>query len=419
MVIGPAQVVPLIDVYDDLVSGATDLVGAAAAVAPAAVRQTLCAAGGLAGLLGGPLGGLQGPGSLAGNADALAGILQAACPVPPPVPAPLSPQLPPPFTGGQCPGVLYRVFGRGTGSYQGGSQTLTLSTPDLANVRGPISFGSNGSGNFRDWFVTARDAAGNVVVSNSLPTEPPAFWENRSWAILRVERVDGLPDDCGDPPSPGPTPTPPIPPLPPSPPIPTVEPDGSPGPDYVFEPVVGPIYFGPEGSINVPVTVNIGGPNVTVPISIPVSISLPDFEPTFVNPGPGPSTPGGPPTPPYTRCCDPPPPKVDPTTPAPPEGPQPDPPPGTRVIGASVVSTQTGGVGTTEYYAARPEIYVPRLATLQFRVKLGLTTRWTLPVEIKSKQQFVPAPEEGVVVGTSVEWERGWSGTYNTVLSSR
>lgn len=147
----------------------------------------------------------------------------SACSMPPtnqpPVTAP-----PPPFTGGQCPGVVYivtvRVIIRNTIV---GCPITTDNTFDVT-VTGPVQgieievtqpdagFSQCAPGDFqpidrvtyRVVGQTSVDIATNAPVSTGTVPNPLSSAE-----ILGIVRQDGLPDDCGDPFTPFPPFTPP------------------------------------------------------------------------------------------------------------------------------------------------------------------------------------------------------------------
>lgn len=127
---------------------------------------------------------------------------QVCSPIQPPVPAPTSP-----FVGGQCPGVVYDIagtFGNGNQVYGPPGAIRTFN----ASVQGPVgglqenfflqvvgNMGNlntvrddltNGQVNMTDVFVTNP----NVTVIYALPGTSQ---------ITSVTRVDGMPDNCGDP----------------------------------------------------------------------------------------------------------------------------------------------------------------------------------------------------------------------------
>lgn len=150
---------------------------------------------------------------------------------------PGNPNPPPPFEGGQCP-VQYQAFlltisDEGTSPANGQPDSGTgLGPLSIIQISGPNSVG------FR-----VVSASGGTVVQRSVNT--PA---NNLRYQVSFQRLDGLPDSCGNPPSP-----PPIPP--------TV---GNPYDWGDIEPVDGIPVRTYEPTINVPINIDIGGLNVPI-----------------------------------------------------------------------------------------------------------------------------------------------------------
>lgn len=429
IIIGPAGASKLNDVYNDLVDGATDLTGAAAAIAPAAVREVVCAAGGLASLLGGPLGPLQGPGSRDRLFSDLGGILQAACDVPPPVPdlfpTPGEPE------EGQCD-VPYTVVIQTIERNRSTCATRTGGTT-LGGVPGPVS------GPILQNIVPVNCQPGNSLPTNVAATFGPDaqtsnFYQpagGGTWLIEEITlwdrtRSDGLPDDCGEPGEDIPPVIPPIPELPESPVIPPVDPDPDlpGGGGFIFKPTVGPIIIGPVGGISIPVVVNVGGPSLSVPITIPVNIGLPSFSPTVIIGGSGGiSVPGGgggvtaPPRLPEPVCC----------RPRPVKGPEKEGEEGEaveddepqfrgRLIGVLVKSAVNPAVARISEIGQGGgdfNLFVPRLGSLYFNVAattdVGEEAASTRDYPVKTLAQYIEAPPDIDVTGYRLAPEPGVS----------
>lgn len=204
----------------------------------------------------------------------------------------------PPFEGGQCP-VLYRIFAHTKW------KTLDYGEKGIAsNVRGPISTTSNpapnpppGYKNF-GWQVSWFGVPSFPVDGMTIPLGEP-----NPTCTIRVQRSDGLPDNCGNPSnspgapigpggngSPSGTPGPPGPPGPQGPPGPAGR-DGADG---------GGGSPGPSGDPGGSPT-----PNPDLPPPVPGPGPSPGPSP---GPGPGPA------------------PRPGPQPPAPPPAPNPDPP---------------------------------------------------------------------------------------------
>lgn len=435
IIIGPAGALKLNDVYNDLVDGATDLTGAAAAIAPAAVREVICAAGGLASLLGGPLGPLQGPGSRDRLFSDLGGILQAACDVPPPLPEFGPSQGPPQYTGGQCEGVLYTVTVNFTRVNIGNCNQFAGSFA-AGNIPGPVGSLSLGPPKVVpcDPSIEGR----NGILRNGQPFyNEPGTTATLSITSVNVQRADGLPDECGDPPGEDidPDPIPPIPELPESPVIPPVDPDPDlpGGGGFVFKPTVGPINIGPDGGVSIPVVINVGGPSLSVPITIPVKIGLPSFSPTVIVGGSGGvSPPGGgggggvtaPPRLPEPVCC-----RPKPITGPEKEGEEgeavedDEPPFRGRLIGVLVKSTVNPAVARISEIGQGGgdfNLFVPRLGSLYFNVvaatDVGAETASTRDYPVKTLSQYIEAPPDISITGFRAVPEPGVSMSVSPVV---
>lgn len=435
IIIGPAGAAKLNDVYNDLVDGATDLTGAAAAIAPAAVREVICVAGGLASLLGGPLGPLPGQGIRERLFSDLGGILQAACDVPPPVPdlfpTPGEPEV------GRCP-TLYRITlvtlerARFTCATRTGGRQLLLTGPLGAPfLADPGTVDCEGRpplpGRVRILF-------GEPPVNGSIYTPSGGGnWLIEELTSVTIVREDGLPDDCGEPGEDIPPVIPPIPELPESPVIPPVDPDPDlpGGGGFIFKPTVGPITIGVDGGISIPVVVNVGGPSLSIPVTIPVSVGLPSFSPTVIIGGSGGvSTPGGgggvtaPPRPPEPVCC-----RPRPVTGPEKEGEEgeavedDEPPFRGRLIGVLVKSTVNPAVARISEIGQGGgdfNLFVPRLGSLYFNVvattDVGEETASTRDYPVKTLSQYIEAPPDIAVTGYRAVPEPGVTMTASPVF---
>lgn len=418
MPIQPPSFEDLADVYQQLNDEANTLQDAALRTATPAARQVLCSVGGGLSLGFGNLSRLSSPG-LGSLLEKAGGLLERACEVPPPLP-PLGPT--PPFSGGQCAGVSYSYFGTWSLFNADGSIDIPSSTFQ-GTLRGPI-VGPKPAGtlaglppNPAALEVIGRDISGNPVANSAGGSS------NRNKTLVvnsfTVTRTDGNPDDCGDPPAGPPPPRPPIDQPPPSPPIPRVDPDGNPLPPVVIAPRVGPVYVDVDGSLNIPVEVNITGDDVD--INIPVSVNLGDFTPTLVGPITGGN--GGPddePGPPIRICCEGPPVRerdgVE-------EDPNDDPedPPEDMVIAAVVVSSAVAGgsQSNSTIFTAAPPLLVPRIGTVQFEVDVEGQRFIGPDIQLKQTRQLVEAPTEARVTRAFVRWEPGWSGSFSYLEKAR
>jgi len=283
-------------------------------------------------------------------------VRRLACDNPDPLPGP------PSLEGGQCPGVAYRyrwlVDGGAVGIVESGQ------SPRVAT--GPLTLTDNGAapGDLYEAFING------VNFYRSNPYDPDAF----NFEIFGIERLDGLPDDCGD------QPVPPPPPFPP-------------GGDTVSVTVN---WTTNEGDTFIETgDLRIFAPVVIAPVTViaPVRIELPDISfdgnivlsPDFNIELKPPSFRRGP------GDTDAPPPPENPDTS--PTTPQDD--STRRVIGAiaTVTSDPSNGLATEVGSADGPDLFVPRMGTLSFRVRAASSLSWTAPFDIKTTRQFIPAPE--------------------------
>lgn len=379
----------------------SNLLEVAGDVARGAVRRAVCTPWWLASQIPSPTRGLA------------RGIYTALCEAPPP---PELGEPAQPFPGGQC-NVFYRVFWSFTGV--GGGESFSASGDDL--FLGPVlgiltEFPTEGS----QRGVLIGGGGRFTVAGGALNVGERWDKGATTYVINSVVREDGLSDDCGDPP-PGPVLPPGYPPQPPGFPVipfppetePVTDDDGDPGGDYIFQPTVGPIFIDVDGSINVPVNVDIDGPLVNAPVTIPVNIKLPSFSPT-INIGGGGDDPGRPDAP----CCEP---VEEPEEPVEPDpDPVEDPPEqGEKVVGCFVFSQPGPTSKATEIFSERgPTIYAPRLGVVNFRVEVGGETAWSVDYPVKNVRQYIPAPEGATAIAAEVTPSPGVSATLTLVKTA-
>jgi hypothetical protein len=292
----------------------------------------------------------------------------------------------PPFEGGQCDGVEYRI---------------SLERPDTTRNRyleqfqiiGPItsvSVSPSGwdSSSSRTFTVSASWNGGSGQDTESF------FSSTAGPARIVIERADGQPDDCGDPPPPPPLPYPP---------------QGD-----TFN--ISPTYVDNEGD-----TVNLNG-NFTLfaPIAIagnvfaPVRVDLggitfdgtlelaPNFEFNFGQP-PNTGAPGdGDDLPPNNDPIN------IPNTPD--DDDQRD------VIGIVVTSTPGTNTRTTVLpQGDAPTLYLPRIGSAYFRVRTASGLAWAGPIDIKQRLQYISAPEGVRTLTARTHFETDWSGSVTLV----
>lgn len=295
----------------------------------------------------------------------------------------------PPFLGGQCVGVAYRVVVR-TNTALGSTSNSTG-----RNVIGPIS------GAF------ARDIpGGSELVVSANPdkaiaiSSAPASQVFLNPTIIQITREDNQPDTCGNP-------DPIIPPWPPGGKTFNISPtyidnEGDTvnlsGNFTLFAPIG---IFAPFVRVFAPVTVDLGG------ITFNGTLELaPEFNFNFGTP-PGFTGPGRP-----TGTA----PDEDPST-------SPDTPEDEgdmKLIGIVVRSQPSAGTQTTELDETNaPDLFVPRLANAYFRTRNGTVLGWFGPIDIKTTSAFVPVPPNVNAVDARVSYQKGWSGSFIKILGQK
>jgi len=285
------------------------------------------------------------------------------------------PSLPPPFTGGQCPGVNYVARVRVTNPGPlGNCQESVFDTALNGIGPGPISGTQVNTTPNPDGRVTYRFGfVGPGGFSEFTQTTVTPSCGEASFGVLTVQRADGQPDTCGNP-------TPSTPPFPP---------DG----DTVSIDIT---YVNNEGdNVTELGDLVIFAPVVIAPVTVvaPVRIDLPDvsfngnivlspdfsveLQPPSFRRGPG-------------DTDAPPPPENPDTSPATPQDDS-----SRRIVGAiaTVTSDPSDGLATEVASADGPDLFVPRMGTLSFRIRAAESLSWTAPFDIKTTRQFIPAPE--------------------------
>lgn len=144
-----------------------------------------------------------------GSIDNSRGIFDDLCEDIAPLPPPPQSQ----FSGGQCPDVVYRVFFncKLKGEFTGDGRITTIDFPGSDDLYGPISGGSldtPGQKTYSQGTVQgfSRGLVGSTGRFNSrtppgTPTQVigSAQFEIQSIAITNIQRMDGQPDNCGNP----------------------------------------------------------------------------------------------------------------------------------------------------------------------------------------------------------------------------
>ncbi len=268
--------------------------------------------------------------------------------------------LPPPFEGGQCPVGYFVEF---VNSGPGPGTSSTFATGPLGGV---VRTGPDEGGAFR-WLLLGGEGSTAQFRATVDPGE--------QWSVSSVSRLDNQPDDCGDPepdyPPPGPV---------------EVDIDITYGDNNEFTltvPVIfAPIYVALDGSLNVPVTVNIE-PNFEITGNLEL---FPDFEfsPSIdfgggegdgqPDPAPEPDDPGG---------------------------------PGQGEDGEDDEETEVDrrvffvlirGLVTDDarpsgiFQPIGPDIYAPRLGSVRFGTAISGVVFWSEDIDIKGLDSFIRCP---------------------------
>lgn len=390
------------------------LAEAASSRAKEAVEAVLCAAGGIQ-RAANDFNGKVNPFYTGSRGEAITrrieNELAKYCPVPPPR---NQPDAPPPFTGGQCPGVRYQVTWV-NGAF--GNQNL----PVVRVFPGPI----NGvdtvqtADNFGRPLLTFRLSYGSPASFAGM--FGPALAENNPFAfVTSVVREDGEPDTCGDLPGPPGQPYPPTNPRPSFPDI-SVDFPGLPSVTVSLTAVVGIVNVTADGRISVPVTVNaqfdLGGQSFDIDFDFDVDLSDPNSDPV-PRPVPPPLDPDGRPAP--TDC---PPPQE--CLPDEREDDEPDAPPidpespedekeleikAVRIL--SVVDSRLSAATEILMKGGAPNIFAPRIGSVKFVYSAGLgQVAWSTDIDVKATNQVISAPKVGLrCLGAVFSPARGVSG---------
>jgi len=279
----------------------------------------------------------------------------------------------PEFTGGQCVGVNYNVtILRENYPFSDCSTLGPVSTTNtyLGPIRGLVTRTENPSG-------PLCTPGGNAVYlrygSNPIQESPVAgAGYGATASITSVVRADALPDDCGDPP-------------------PVIGPPG----DVIVEGdnitynidesteitvpisfVFAPAYVDLDGSVTVPVNIDVGGIEFSGTVEIAPEFNL-TIKPKGLNPSPGaPDDPDeiGEPGEPSTPIDD-------------------EEELESTIVGVLVYSDiDPDGLPSSILFPDGPNIYVPRLASVQFAVKTQNSIGWTPDQDVKNLECYVPCP---------------------------
>lgn len=335
----------------------------------------------------------------------LSGLKGLVCSSPP-----LPPVSTPPFVGGQCPGVVYRITGRRMAERRRCSDDSIVAVIDADFERtlpGPISgptradeYGSCDGTRLQRvvWTWTGVFANGDPALATVAVGNVSSEYVAAESITFSVSRVDGQPDDCGDPP---PVSNPPSTvdggwPLPPV----NIIYDNSTG--GTTEINVAPVIFAPvvnvDGSILAPVS--IVAPNININANVRlggpggIDIDFGERQP------PGSDTTVDAPPPPQPPQLEVPPPDDDDTE--------------RRIIGVVATVTDIDGNPASEIGqpGGGPTAYVPDLGLVSFAISAGSEGfGWTSVERVKNTRAYIacPAPQGAINVKGAprpgVTWE--------------
>lgn len=301
----------------------------------------------------------------------------------------------PPFTGGQCVGRTYTVtmevesypfsdcstFGPGTTSlgFPGPIRGLVTRTEspsgDLCTPAGNAVYLRHGPGTSDETLIVGAGYGATA-------------------SILSVVPEDGLPDTCGDPP--------PI--------IPPPDVTYEFGDDITYNiddsteitvpvtAVFAPIFVDLDGSLKIPVTVDVGGVEFNGTLEVAPEFNL-EIKPTKIIAGPG-------------RPDDPDPPGGQPQVEVPEDVEDVD-----TIIGVLVFSQFDGDENNATGFPSvgGPNFLVPRIASVQFAIKTGNSIGWTADQDVKNVESYVPCPAPQGAIAVRVTAEPGFTRRFTPV----
>lgn len=271
-----------------------------------------------------------------------------------------------PYTGGQCD-TLYRI--RADISFELNGNPFSFPNRAVASYIGPVQgvYLDTGGGDALYVYAIQGDGTEKGWINQD---NNNSGYSNQSLTNVRMERIDGMPDNCGNPPANQPVPAP----------LPYDMPDGTAATDNVLI-EVGTPYMRPDGVTVWPV--KITGPEYCIIVSIPGDGTDPTVGPDTGDPD-------------ASECC--PPESADNDSPA---NDEPDPPESNRrIVGVKVVATSVSpDVKATETGpASGPLLYFPRLGSIIFGVDRAGQRAWLNPIDVQIKNCFIEVPGDGGAV---------------------
>lgn len=283
----------------------------------------------------------------------------------------------PPATwpNGQCP-QGYRVF---SGTNIDGTTTGQGPQTVQANTDSPITGPVQGlrpvqQSNGRTFFYFTGP---NIPFNGQLAYQiNPIYVNPQPFVVLTPE--PGNPDNCGAPPPPEPLPV------------------GDRTTNITVNNNTGPVVFLPpiinvNGDLSIPFQLDIG----ELEFSGTLELNTGDITLNF---GGQPTDPDAPIVP--TPDGDPPPADND----------DPDNDKPANIIGVIVVATQINDFASTQIPQTNmPDLFIPRLADVSFKIRIKASSHWTSDLPVKSKNAYIPCPGDIDAIDVVVAAQKGWS----------
>jgi len=305
--------------------------------------------------------------------------------------------LPPPFLGGQCP-VTYRVYWM---LYLQDRPGGPVSPIDLMGyTAGPIA-----RFDFRItnppfpsatlYGIRSTDSAEFPCGGGSSGSTTTPLGSETRYEILSIVRNDGLPDDCGDLPSPG---------LPPAEPPPDSNIDfpitynDNNGDEFNVDAhfVLGNIQLDINGNIIIPFNLSFA-PEFNISLNgavypngeVNINYGNPNYNPGGKkygkrNPGDSVADSDDPEVPPDVMA---------PTNPPPADENEEEQKPVIRAV--IVTTTSVSDHQSIVYQDVNPDIMIPRLGNVAFLIAVGNRVAWTDDIPVRNKRHFIVCPWEG------------------------
>lgn len=298
------------------------------------------------------------------------------------------PEPEPEYTGGQCPvGYYYAVtyeyntVASGEPVWNPGTKSNYSGFP----VIGPM-------GNFyhdTDTLYWATGNPDNPIIIASVGGGRPFNEKIRNWEVVSLNRADGAPDSCGDPPPIIPPPAPQYNDI--DAPFTYIDNSGN-EVDIDLNFTFGSPLVDFDGELNIPIRINF--PDVNIPINGNLTVNKPEFNFNFGDSNYPPTrSPNGSDYDTPTDTPDPPPDVPDPVQPPDPTNPGVE---TVRSIKAVLVTvTDIGNSASLITQGDNPDIYIPNLGYVQFLCQIGSRAGWTSDIAVKNRRNLIQCPWEG------------------------